>query len=358
MMRQLILSLILGLVWLGCQPKTPSKTTGSTPQQAVCQEPLNNGVAQGKINGISLVAPPYPYQKDPASDLKQLGASWVALLPYGYYRKDQPEIRGFSNGGWWGERPVGIAAAARYAQQNGLKVMLKPQLWTHNQWIGDLKFDNPSDWTRFEANYSNFILQWAHFADSLNIELFCIGTELRHFVQQRPAYWASLIQSIRAIYTGQLTYAPNWDSYQKVPFWKDLDYIGVDAYFPLVPADTPTVCALKAAWEPQLTALQTFAKRYEKPILFTEYGYLSVNGAAYNTWELEAKKAQLPINELAQARALQALLETFAPQSWWAGGFLWKWYPNASAALGEGQHAKDYTPQGKLGERVLQQLFE
>jgi hypothetical protein len=31
----------------------------------------------------------------------------------------------------------------------------------------------------------------------------------------------------------------------KVPFWNELDYIGIDAYFPLSDAVTPTVAELK-----------------------------------------------------------------------------------------------------------------
>lgn len=343
-------------VWLGlssCQTKTTTRLL--QPSVVVCVDSIDVGVATGKINGISLVAPPHPYQNDPMAAPQEIGANWVALLPYAGYRKGKPEIQTFE-GGWWGERPLGIATAARYAQQRGIKIMLKPQLWTHNQWIGDLDFDNEDDWTIFEDQYRQFIMKWAVMADSLSVDLLCIGTEIRHAVQKRPNYWRQLIQDIRAIYDGQLTYAPNWDSYDKVPFWDALDYIGVDAYFPLIDTDTPTVCALKEAWEPKVAALSAFAQKHQKKLLFTEYGYMSVNGAAYNTWELEANRAALTINEQAQANAFQALIETFALEDWWAGGFLWKWYPSQLAAMGEGSLARDYTPQGKLGMAVLKQL--
>lgn len=352
---------LLYMVCMGCQPKAPARN--AKPATVVhadspCTAALQQGISKNKINGISLVAPPRPYGGDPTADIQAVGANWVALLPYAYYRKNQPEIRDFGNEGWWGERPVGISEAAQYAQQRGMKVLLKPQIWTHDQWVGDLKFDTEADWVTFEENYSAFILKWARLADSLQLSMFCIGTELRYVVQQRPNYWRKLIQNIRSFYDGQLTYAPNWDSYEAVPFWDDLDYIGVDAYFPLLAVDTPTVCQLKTAWIPKVEALEAFAQRYDKPILFTEYGYLSADGATYNTWELEAKREQLRPNELAQARAFQALLETFAPHDWWAGGFVWKWYPSQLSAIGEGQQQTDYTPQGKLGAKVLKALFE
>jgi hypothetical protein len=143
-----------------------------------------------------------------------------------------------------------------------------------------------------------------------------------------------------------------------VAFWDDLDYIGVDAYFPLSEADTPSVCTLKEAWKPYIAELKAFAQQWNKPILFTEYGYLSLDGAADKTWILEKNRQAASINEQVQANAIQALLESFGIEEWWAGGFLWKWYPNYYAAMGEGQHARDYSPQGKKAQKILQQLFQ
>jgi hypothetical protein len=60
------------------------------------------------------------------------------------------------------------------------------------------------------------------------MELFCFGTELGNAIAKRPQYWSQLIVKIRK-YTGKLTYAANWDDFDKVPFWKELDYIGIDA---------------------------------------------------------------------------------------------------------------------------------
>jgi len=45
--------------------------------------------------------------------------------------------------------------------------------------------------------------------------------------------WKKLIQNIRKIYSGQLTYAANFDNYQNIAFWEDLDVMGINAYFKL-----------------------------------------------------------------------------------------------------------------------------
>ena len=102
--------------------------------------------------------------------------------------------------------------------------------------------------------------------------------------------------------------------------------------------------------------LKKFSNHHNKPILFTEYGYLSVDGCAYKTWELEKKRRELPANEKAQSNALEALYSSFWDESWWAGGFLWKWYPNGVAQ--EGRRAKDYTPQGKVSERTIKKWYQ
>ena len=80
-----------------------------------------------------------------------------------------------------------------------------------------------------------------------------------------------------------------------------------------------------------------------------------MDGCAYNTWELEPKVKQLDINQKAQANAFHALFETFWEEPYWSGGFLWKWFPNMHG--GEGYDERDYTPQGKTAQEVLQKWF-
>lgn len=101
--------------------------------------------------------------------------------------------------------------------------------------------------------------------------------------------------------------------------------------------------------------MSSFASKLNKQILFTEFGYLSVDGCAGKTWELEQNINQLPVNEKAQATAYEALFEHFWKKDWWAGGFLWKWFPNDQGH--EGYFEKDYTPQGKLAEKKLRDWY-
>jgi hypothetical protein len=117
--------------------------------------------------------------------------------------------------------------------KGNIQIMLKPQIWIRKgAFTGHIKMSTAEDWVLFENQYRCFILRFARLAQELNIPLFCIGTELKVFVRARPAFWKALIEEIRAVYKGKLTYAANWDEYEETFFWDALDFIGIDAYFP------------------------------------------------------------------------------------------------------------------------------
>lgn len=310
-----------------------------------------------KMHGLSFVAPPEPFPQNPMMPIKTVGASWISVIPYAFSRLEVPMVRYSENGShWWGERPVGVAQTIRLAHEHGIKVMLKPQVYIHAGWTGALDCQTDDDWEKWEADYTRYIMRFAALADSTGAEMFCIGTEFNRAIQKRPAYWTELIRKIRSVYRGKLTYSSNWDDWERVPFWSELDYIGLGGYFPLVEAVTPEVEQLKTAWKPIQERLKNLSHEKGKPVLFTEFGYLSVDGCGWRNWELERGIEGRNINEQAQANCLEALFATFQPESWWAGGFLWKWFPNMSGH--EGYPERDYTPQGKLGEKVLQKWYK
>lgn len=307
-----------------------------------------------KIKGLTLVAQPDSFKYDPMPKMQSINAEWIAVIPYGITRIGQPSVR-YNNGQWWGETPIGIKTAIELAKASKLKVMVKPQIWIPRGWVGQLDFEKDSDWEKWEKDYEAYILLLAKIAAETSAEMFCIGTEFEIHVVKRPQFWRQLIQKIRPIYKGKLTYAANWDKFEKTTFWDDLDYIGVNAYFPLVNEKTPSVEALQKAWKKPLAKIQNLYCTYKKPILFTEFGYLSVDGAAYNTWDLEANLSNIKVNEMAQINALDALFATFWQKDWWAGGFLWKWYPDEKSH--EGHFQRGYTPQGKLSEKCIKKWY-
>ena len=310
----------------------------------------------GKVTGITLVAPPRSFDQDPMLAIKNISAEWVAIVPYAFTPHNGSNVRFGSARQWWGEKKEGVVETIRLAQKNGMKVMLKPQVWMQGTWVGEMDFQTENDWQSWEIDYEKYIMTFVDVAVKMNVEMICIGTEFKIASVKREQFWRDLIAKVKSKYTGLLTYSSNWDDYKTLPFWDALDIIGISAYFPLAEAVTPNVYFLKYKWAPIKKKLKRFSEKFGKPILFTEYGYLSVDGCANRTWELEKIRSELKVNEKAQANALEALYSSFWEENWWAGGFLWKWYPSGYAR--EERRIKDYTPQGKISEKIIKKWYQ
>ena len=337
---------ILATLFCACNTKTSVGTPIKSDSTGI----------KSKMKGLNFVAPPQPFADNPMKPVKNLGANWIAVIPYGFTMPEKPLVVYNSNEWqWWGERPAGVRATIETAHAEGLHVMLKPQIYVPGSWTGGLDFATAADWDSWEQSYEAYLLPFARLADSLDVEILCVGTEFKIGARKREVFWRSLIKKVRNIYKGTLTYSANWDEYQEVPFWDALDAIGVSAYFPLIDHKTPLEETLQSAWQPYVVQLKTLSEQRKKPILFTEYGYMSVDGCAGKIWEVEQVATTLPINEAAQSNALAAMWAVFGAQPWWAGGFLWKWFPNMQGH--EGYPERDYTPQGKAAERRLQQIW-
>lgn len=306
-----------------------------------------------KMEGVSLVASPEPIGTESMQELQEIGLEWVSLMPYAFAQAGDTLLHYNLGRQWWGERDEGLIETIRLAREAELQIMLKPHLWLRGgSFTGDLSFATAGDWQAWENAYTAYILHHARLADSLQLPLLCIGTELTEHNKQRPYYWAYLIDTVRTVYSGQLTYAANWDALDAFPHWDKLDFIGVDAYFPLSKGEEPTAEDLQRAWQPHVRRLGAMAGKYQKPILFTEWGYRSISGTAKEPWRSDTAGEPLPE---AQQVAYQAFFTQVWSQPWLAGAFLWKWYPQ----LPKRHHniATDFTPQGKPALEVVRQYY-
>ena len=300
------------------------------------------------INGVSLVNPSHHIDTSDLAELKRINCQWVAVIPYAFSRQNQPGVYFNSTNQWWGETESGSREIIKMAKSTNYKVMLKPHVWLMSGWIGDFDLDDEKKWLEWEKAYENYILTFARLAEEMHVDLYCIGTEYEIAVVKRPEFWENLISKVRTIYQGPLTYASNWDSFEVNPLWQDLDYIGIDAYFPLVKEPDPGHGEIMDAWYPIKEKIADVQSEYKKQVLFTEYGYQSANGAAGNHWEVSSAYDQL--NHELQARAYECLYQVFWNEPWFAGGFLWKWHFSDDAG---GPNNGAFTPQRKTVESVI-----
>lgn len=308
-----------------------------------------------KINGVSFVASPLVLEQKYLDPVIKVNANYAAIMPFGFLKNlKHPEISYNAERQWFGETMEGVRQYVKELHKNEIKVMVKPQIWIwRGEYTGYLKMENEEDWKKFEDSYRSFILDFAKLAEEENVDMYCIGTELEKFIEHRPDYWFSLIEDVKKIYKGKITYAANWDEYKRTPFWSELDFIGVDAYFPISESKTPSFDDSKIGWQRWKTEMQEVSEKANKKIIFTEYGYRSVDFAGKEPWQ--SSREMNIYNSNAQEILLQSLYDEVWNESWFAGGFLWKWFLEHDKINGEEDN--QYTPQNKPAEVIVSKYY-
>ncbi|MGB1294395.1 MAG: glycoside hydrolase family 113 [Flavobacteriales bacterium] len=307
-----------------------------------------------KMNGVSWVSSNTIINSSHIQPVVDVEANYSALIPFAFLPAlNSTEIQYNVNNQWWGETEDGIRATAQLFKNAGIKRLLKPQIWVlGGKFVGHIKMDSEADWIAFEKKYTEYILFYAKIAEDEKIEAFSIGTELKTVVLDRPDYWSGLIEEVKKVYSGELTYAANWDSYQNPNFWDKLDFIGIDAYFPLSDKQTPTIEEIETAWNPIKNEIRKIALKTDKPVVFTEYGYRSVDFTALEPWE----GSHSIVNLKAQENAIQGLYNTFWNEPWFKGGFLWKWFDKHETAGGIENNR--FTVQNKPSEELVKNWYK
>lgn len=313
--------------------------------------------------------------------IKATNANWVGIISEVTLDRTDLRLRFDTENQWWGGTIEGTTKSIQLAKKAGFKVFLKPHIVlgeiptydgiesvllriapktyrygledkTHGaEWRGDFKPKKIVDLLLWEQSYERYILKLAQIAADLEVDLFAVGTELKQSAWKRPKFWRQLIQKVRKIYKGPLTYAANWDEYDKITFWADLDYIGIDTYFPINRQKTPHLKRTLKNWRPIRRKLKKFSKNNNRPILLTEFGYRNVNYAGKRPWTHDKDPAT--VNNQAQVNLLTAFFETFWEESWVAGGFAWKWFAHPKNAGNT-----SFSVRGKPALKVMQEWYK
>ena len=289
--------------------------------------------------------------------LRELGVTHLTLVSFGWQRAaDDPRVRTDTSDGWYSESHSGIRALARRADTLGMDVILKPHLWIGGydeaQDRSDIGFDTAAEWRRWMTDYRTFVMTYARLAADVDADILVLGTELTRPARERPSFWRGLADTVRTVYDGDLTYAANWhESYDQIAFWDALDYVGVQAYFPLSDVADPPLDSLQVGWRRHREALARVHERTDRPVLLTEVGYRSAPSAAAAPWRWP-EEDDAPVDHALQARCYRAFFSTVGQAPWLAGAIVWKWHPAA-----EVEHPTGFTPQGKPAEAVVRRWF-
>jgi len=106
--------------------------------------------------------------------------------------------------------------------------------------------------------------------------------------------WRGIIANSRKHYKGKLTFAANFDNYHEINFWDELDFIGINAYFPLRKinqfpiSDEQLQTQLADGWRSNFSAIETFKQEQgleNIPLFFTELGYTRKENCTTAPWK-------------------------------------------------------------------------
>lgn len=305
--------------------------------------------------GVCWVGTREPVVQEDIDKLKLVGVTWISQTPFGWQQLPGDTSLLFEKNTqrkpWWGESFEGIAATTRLAKAANIKTILKPHIWLRQSWPGEIEMTSDEDWKKWFKHYNDFIMSYAELAQQEQIEILCIGTELQKTIH-RPE-WFEVIENVRSVYTGKLTYAANFNEFERVPFWKMLDFIGIQGYFPLTKNSHPTVTEVAAGWEQPLKQIEALHRKIRKPVIFTELGYKSTHDATIEPWAWPDTEHHEKISDATQANAYEAFFKKCWDKSWMEGVYFWKWYPQGARR----NASIDFTPQGKPAEVVMKEWF-
>ncbi len=283
--------------------------------------------------------------------MKFLGSNAMALVPYSFMRdKNSPMPFRFSNNAG-SENDAGLVHSAFEAKKLGMCTVLKPQIFAGDSWPGDVEMLNEKDWEAFFDYYYRWIRHYAFLAEIHQIEALCVGVEFSKATLSREDDWRKMFKGLRGLYHGKLTYAANWGAeFEQIGFWDELDFIGLNCYYPLSKNDTPTKNELKANFDSIKTKIAKVYDKFKKPIVFTEIGFRSINAP----WKNPHAEGDDSFNAEHQQLCYEVIFEGIENATWCAGILWWK-FPSYLEYRGKENSA--FTPNNKRAEETVREWF-
>ncbi len=277
-----------------------------------------------------------------------IGADWVSFVPIWY--QDNATSTEITRDSDLSPTDENMREFIRYFHEKKVRILLKPFVDARDQtWRA--KFE-PDNWSVWFEEYQNFIWHFANIAEEEAVELFCVGCEYTSSDQDQYGNWSVTIEGIKDRYSGDLIYAADYPSYDEVCFWDLLDFVGIDAYFPLYEDDNPSLSDLIDGWNNALDEVEDWLEESEnddKNVIFTEIGYESKP----KCWESPGYTDSDKTDVIAQDMCYKALFSTAPGRSWLEGMFIW-WWDNPSTDDAEGGLIDNgWTPKGKPAEVTI-----
>jgi hypothetical protein len=329
---------------------------GGGPQADAVEETAIKPSSVGEFRGISLQLhdgrSEVPYEEY-IDEIARTGANTICLVVSAYQencastsifidlRKTPTDER--------------LKELAAHAHAKGLRVALMPIVLLENpregEWRGKIA---PANWEDWWEDYENYVLHYAWIAESIQADIYLVGSELVSTEDQADR-WRGLIRSVRGAYKGRLSYSANWDHYDQIAWWSDLDIVGMTTYHDLSGGEEPTLDVLMSRWEPIRKNILDWQKKVNRPILFTEIGWPNQTTCAQYPWDYYRSNDKP--DPQAQANCFEAFFRTWLNDSAVTGCLVWEWrsYPGQVV---DPDKDTSYVPCGKPAEKVISDYFK
>lgn len=239
-----------------------------------------------------------------------------------------------------------------HAEALGMQTLLKPQIWFAGGWPGEVEMDSEAEWAEFFRYYRQWIMHYALLAAVHEMDAFCAGVEFAQATQSHPDQWRQLIRDLRQVYAGPITYAANWGAEaENLAFGDELDFIGINCYYPLSEETQPSKAALTASFAQIKQKLAVVSQRHQRPVVLTELGFRCVTAPWRNPHT--GPQGRSPDPE-AQRLAYEVVLSGLDGADWCQGMFWWKW----PSYLGYAQRNQtSFTPCHRPAAQVLARWY-
>ena len=250
--------------------------------------------------------------------------------------------------------PEKLGELIHYAHSKKLRVILMPIVLLEaplgNEWRGTI---HPDVWEEWWDSYRQMLQHYDQIAEKNHVELFVVGSELVS-TESQTEEWTRTIRQVRNEYHGQITYSANWDHYTTIPFWDQLDLMGMNSYYDMgkdvagshAQKNQATVAQIDQRWAKIQSSILGFGQKIKKPVVMLEVGWCSMGNAVTEPWDYT--QTTEPLDLEIQRRLYEAYFESWYGKKGFGGFMIWAWTPNAS-----GPDDRGYTPEGKPAGEVL-----
>ncbi len=279
-----------------------------------------------------------------------------------------------------------LRQAIDQAHDAGLKVMVKPHV-RYTPWNGPVDPANNEQWFN---NYQQYMVRYAKIAQQEGAEMYSLGNELTGVTDAaNQGRWNKLINAVDSVYKGDLTIAAHYLNVDDAEFIyanSKVDVIGVNGYYPVAAKNdyNASYQEMKAAWSstahlngpnPHYAARAVLdnksvikyfgelAAKYDKPVMFTEFGYASVDGTAINPGDINNNRRA---DQAEQANAFKAFFDAWAPHAlpsdntkqpvnqnkFFLGVHIWETNPGGHS------DPRDHSYENKQAENVIKSYYK